>query len=95
MELTDRCVVVTGAASGIGRGLAHRFVLERPRALIVSDVDAAGVQAVADAIGAEAVAADVGSAEGVEGLVAAVEGTFGPIDLFVSNAGIGGPIGGP
>jgi NAD(P)-dependent dehydrogenase (short-subunit alcohol dehydrogenase family) len=88
-------VVVTGAASGIGRALAHRFALEGPRVLVVSDIDAAAVQAVADAIGADAIATDVGSAAGVEALIAEAQERFGAIDLFFSNAGIGGPSGGP
>ena len=39
VELRDRCVVVTGAASGIGRGLAERFADEGPRKLILADLD--------------------------------------------------------
>jgi NAD(P)-dependent dehydrogenase (short-subunit alcohol dehydrogenase family) len=95
VELRDRHVVVTGAGSGIGRALAHRFALEQPRVLVVADIDEAAVQAVADAIGAEAIAADIGTAAGVETLVGQAQDRFGPIDLFFSNAGIGGPHGGP
>lgn len=93
MELRDRHVVVTGAASGIGRALAHRFADEGPRALVVSDRDADAVRAVADAIGAVAVPADVGSLDGVRGLIDAATEAHGPIEVFFSNAGIGGPPG--
>lgn len=85
--------MVTGAASGIGRALAHRFADEGPEALIVSDRDAQAVQAVADAIGAHAVVADVGSLEGVRGLISDASKAHGPIEVFFSNAGIGGPPG--
>jgi NAD(P)-dependent dehydrogenase (short-subunit alcohol dehydrogenase family) len=95
MELTDRHVVVTGAGSGIGRGLAHRFAQERPRALVLADRDEAAVRAVADALGATAIPADVGSDAGVTALIEAAEAEHGPIEVFFSNAGIGGPAGGP
>ena len=95
MELRDRHVVLTGAASGIGRALAHRFAAEQPRALVIADRDEGALQAVADAIGAHAIAADIGSHAGVSGLIAAATEAHGPIEVFFSNAGIGGPAGGP
>jgi NAD(P)-dependent dehydrogenase (short-subunit alcohol dehydrogenase family) len=95
MELRDRHVVITGAGSGIGRGLAHRFAAEGPRALVLADRDEGAVRAVADAIGAFAIPADVGSAAGVQGLIDLAQRDHGPIEVFFSNAGIGGPGGGP
>jgi NAD(P)-dependent dehydrogenase (short-subunit alcohol dehydrogenase family) len=95
MELTDRHVVLTGAGSGIGRALAHRFAAERPRALVLADRDEGAVRAVADAIGATAIPADVGSGAGVSALIQAAQAEHGPIEVFFSNAGIGGPPGGP
>ena len=59
MELADRNVVITGAGSGIGRALAHRFAIERPRALVLADIDAESVAAVAREVGGHAVATDV------------------------------------
>jgi NAD(P)-dependent dehydrogenase (short-subunit alcohol dehydrogenase family) len=95
MELRDRHVVLTGAASGIGRALAHRFAAEAPRALVLADRDAAGLRAVADAIGAVAIPADVGSQAGVSALIDSAQEAHGPIEVFFSNAGIPGPSGGP
>jgi NAD(P)-dependent dehydrogenase (short-subunit alcohol dehydrogenase family) len=95
MELRDRVVVVTGAGSGIGRGLAHRFAAEAPRALMLSDVDAGAVRAVADAVGASAMVADVGREADIRALIEQTERDHGPIDVFFSNAGIPGPGGGP
>ena len=90
MELSDRVVVVTGAASGIGRALAHRFAAAGARALVVADLDAAGAQAVAAAIGDRAlgVACDVAVEAQVVDLVEQAEAAFGPIDLFCANAGV-------
>jgi NAD(P)-dependent dehydrogenase (short-subunit alcohol dehydrogenase family) len=91
MELRDRHIVLTGAAGGIGRALAARFAQEEPRALVLSDVDAAALDEVARALGASAVPADVGAADGVERLISTAEAEHGAIDVFFSNAGIGGP----
>ena len=95
MELADRHVVITGAGRGIGRALALRFADEGARAIVVSDLDAATAQGVAEETGGLAVAADVGREEDIRALVAQAEEANGPIDLFFSNAGITGPSGGP
>ena len=94
MELNDRVIVVTGAARGIGRALATRFVSERPKAVVVVDVDAAGARHVADEIGGIAISCDMSNEEDVARLVSDVESSHGRIDIFCSNAGIavaGGP----
>ena len=93
MELASKHAVVTGGASGIGRALCRRFAAEGA-VVTVSDVVADGARATADEIterGGHAVAVecDVGDARQVEQLVATATATFGPIDLFCSNAGIG------
>ncbi len=95
MELADRNVVITGAGSGIGRALAHRFAIERPRALVLADIDAESVAAVAREVGGHAVATDVSDEREIQSLVAQARELGGPIDLFCSNAGVGGPGGGP
>jgi len=86
----DQVVVVTGGASGIGRALALRFAREGARKVVVADVDAPGAADVAGAIGdaAVAVAVDVAREDDVRALIDEVEDTWGPIDLFCSNAGI-------
>src|SRR5829696_4906916 len=95
MELEGRHVVVTGGASGIGRALALRFADEGARAVVVSDLDEAGAEAVAEQAGGLAVRADVGSEDDIRALVARAEEANGPVDVFFSNAGITGPSGGP
>ena len=53
MEITGKVIVVTGAASGIGRGLARRFAAEGAAAVVAVDYDGDGATAVADEIAAE------------------------------------------
>jgi NAD(P)-dependent dehydrogenase (short-subunit alcohol dehydrogenase family) len=90
MELTDRVAVVTGGASGIGRALAWRLAEEGARGVVVADLDAAGAQAVAGAIGARAlgVGCDVADEQQVIDLVARAQDAFGSVDLFCANAGV-------
>jgi NAD(P)-dependent dehydrogenase (short-subunit alcohol dehydrogenase family) len=89
MEIKDRIVVVTGAASGIGRALAQRFAKEGARRVICSDINADGVKAVAAEIGGRAFVANVGKEADIQSMIETVEAEEGPIDLFCSNAGIG------
>jgi NAD(P)-dependent dehydrogenase (short-subunit alcohol dehydrogenase family) len=94
VDLKDRVVVVTGAARGIGRALARRFMSEAPRAVVVADLDAARLEEVAAAIGATAIACDVSREDDIARLAQEVENAHGRIDIFCSNAGIavgGGP----
>lgn len=96
MKLKDRVVVITGAASGIGRACALRFAAEQPAGLVVSDLPSqqAGldslVKALADEHGVPAIAvpADVGVEADVKAVVAQAEQRFGRIDVFFSNAGL-------
>ncbi len=94
MELRGRRAVITGGASGIGRGLAEAFVAEGAAEVVIADLDPERVAAVAAEIGATGVTVDVGSEPELTALIADLEHS-GPIDLFCSNAGINGPAGGP
>lgn len=87
MELENKTVVITGAAQGIGRGLAERFSHEGAR-VVCSDVDIAGANLVAEQIGGQAYPCDVSSEAQIKALIDFVEKTVGPIDLFCANAGI-------
>jgi NAD(P)-dependent dehydrogenase (short-subunit alcohol dehydrogenase family) len=91
MELRDTVVLVTGGASGIGRALCQRFVAEGVRGLAVVDRQGEAASDLADELGPTAigVAADVAREDDVITAVRATEDRFGPIDLLVSNAGIG------
>jgi len=87
--------VITGAAGGIGRALARRFAEESPRALVLADRDLAGAEQIAAEVGGLAVELDAGSEQSVRSLIETATRANGPIDIFISNAGVPGAGGGP
>lgn len=96
MEITGKLAIVTGGAGGIGAALAQRMAAEGARGVVVADIDEAGAQAVAQGIGAQALGlrCDVGREADVQALVQRATERFGPVDIFISNAGLLGPPGG-
>ncbi|WP_226688447.1 SDR family oxidoreductase [Ruegeria arenilitoris] len=87
MELRGKTVVVTGAAQGIGKGLAERFAKDGAT-VVCSDIDQRGAKSVASQIGGHGLACDVSSEDDIKTLINTVENEIGPIDLFCANAGI-------
>jgi NAD(P)-dependent dehydrogenase (short-subunit alcohol dehydrogenase family) len=93
MDISGKVAVVTGGASGIGRSICLALAAGGASGVVVADIDGAGAAKVADQIEAAghralAVTTDVSRESAVQALVAAAEREFGPVDLFVSNAGI-------
>lgn len=88
MQPTGRVIVVTGGGSGIGKALVKRFVDEGARAVVAVDVDEQAAQATAKDAGCTAMVADVSQEIDVKRVITDTEATFGPIDLFCSNAGV-------
>ncbi|MBK0328454.1 SDR family oxidoreductase [Rhodobacteraceae bacterium F11138] len=88
MELKNKIVVVTGAASGIGRSLALRFAREGAAKVVCADINLSGAQETANRVDGLAVAVNVGVEADIKALIERVETEIGPIDLFCSNAGI-------
>ncbi|MCO5121555.1 MAG: SDR family oxidoreductase [Burkholderiaceae bacterium] len=94
MDISNRIVVVTGAAGGIGRALAHRFAAAGARRVVCVDIDGDRAAETAREIGGVSRRVDVSSEDEIRNLIETVESTEGPIDLFCSNAGVstrGGP----
>lgn len=90
MKLKDKVAVVTGAASGIGHGIAKRFAGEGAR-VVIADIKLDAAEAAAKEISAKnamAVAMDVTNEEAVNAGVAEVVKRWGTVDILVSNAGI-------
>ena len=89
--LAGKVAVVTGAASGIGAGVARRLADEQA-VLVLVDRDGGAVEELAGALGGDAVAvrADVSREEDVARYMAEAVRRFGRVDLHHLNAGIAG-----
>ncbi len=87
MELKGKVAVVTGGAHGIGRALCRAFHLEGVRVAVV-DIDRPAAEVVAEEIGGLALGADVSRESDIVDAVDRVEAVLGPVDIFVSNAGV-------
>ena len=90
MDVNNKVVVVTGASRGIGRGIARVFLREGMRVAVCArgEIDSELTDA-----GAFAAQVDVRDYAAVEGFLVAVADRFGPVDLWVNNAGVLAPIG--
>lgn len=92
MKFAGKVAIVTGAARGIGKAIALKLAQEGAD-VVVTDMDAEGVQQVAQEITAmgrkaKAIQADVSQREAVQRLVNETIADFGRIDILVNNAGI-------
>ncbi|QMU21830.1 SDR family oxidoreductase [Gordonia rubripertincta] len=90
MDVAGKVAIVTGGGGGIGGALAHALV-EAGAKVVVTDLDAASANSVADGLkeSAVALAGDASSDEHIDAAVRLAESTFGPVDLYFANAGIG------
>jgi NAD(P)-dependent dehydrogenase (short-subunit alcohol dehydrogenase family) len=89
LDFSGRTVLVTGAATGIGRAIAEALSARGAR-VALTDRDPKVIE-VASVLGAKHLGhvVDVTDEAGVEAAVAAVDKAFGRIDILVNNAGIG------
>jgi NAD(P)-dependent dehydrogenase (short-subunit alcohol dehydrogenase family) len=93
-DFAGRVAVVTGAASGIGLGLATRFAQERMR-VVLADVEEAALDKACDGLRAQGfdilgVPTDVSQAESVEQLAKRTLAHYGGVHVLCNNAGVGG-----
>lgn len=88
MRLQDKVAIITGGASGFGRGMALRFAQEGAK-VVVADINGKGAESVAREIGtgAVAVAVDVSRKEDINTMVGTAMNVHGRVDIMVNNAG--------
>ncbi|SFV02685.1 glucose 1-dehydrogenase [Pseudoduganella namucuonensis] len=92
-RLDGKVAIITGAARGMGASHARRFVAEGAK-VVLTDMNAAAGQALADELGASAlfVDHDVRDAAAWQRVVRQAEARFGQVNVLVNNAGILGPM---
>ena len=90
-ELVGKVAIVTGGASGIGRGTVEKFAAEGAR-VVIADVETDKGEELATALGQDAFfqRTDVSDREQVAALVAAAVEKFGGLHVMVNNAGVSG-----
>jgi len=86
LRLEGKVAIVTGGASGFGKGIATKFVQEGAKVLI-ADLSATAGQTVSQELGCAFSVADVTKRENWERLLKEAVDTFGRLDVVVNNAG--------
>jgi 2-deoxy-D-gluconate 3-dehydrogenase len=87
LRLEGKTAIVTGAAKGIGRGIAQRLV-EAGAKVVISDIDQKAGAAAASDLGAEFISADMASEKDLQALVGTTFEKHGAATILVNNAGI-------
>jgi NAD(P)-dependent dehydrogenase (short-subunit alcohol dehydrogenase family) len=93
MRLQDRVAIVTGAARGIGRGIASEFVKEGAK-VVLADVDDETAKRTEEELSSangtvRAVHCDVAQESDIRGLMDETRSAFGSLDVLVNNAAVG------
>ena len=90
-ELAGKVAIVTGGASGIGRGMVERFAAEGAR-VVIADIETDKGEALAATLGPDIFfrRTDVSDPEQVGALVATAVEKFGGLHVMVNNAGVSG-----
>jgi NAD(P)-dependent dehydrogenase (short-subunit alcohol dehydrogenase family) len=83
-----KIAVVTGGASGLGKGIARALIAEGMR-VVLADIEAAVLERTASELGATGLVTDVSDSASVQALADEVRGRFGAVHLVCNNAGVG------
>jgi NAD(P)-dependent dehydrogenase (short-subunit alcohol dehydrogenase family) len=94
MKIKDSVIVVTGGANGIGMEMAFAAARRGAKAIAIVDLEGDKAKIICDEVIArgsqsKAYGVDVSNEGQIEAMIADVETSFGDIDLFCSNAGVG------
>ena len=90
MRLKDKIAIVTGGASGFGKGIVEKFIQQGAK-VVIADVNIELAENVAEELGPDAIAVkvDVSNKEEVDNLMKETLNNFSKIDILVQNAAIG------
>ncbi len=91
-RFSEKVVVVTGGASGLGKASAIRFSQEGAR-VVIGDVDASEGKQIAEQVNGLFIKTDVSDPAAVMQLVDTATQQYGRLDVMFNNAGIRGPAG--
>lgn len=89
MKIDGKVIVITGAANGVGAAAARRFAAEGAR-LILTDIEEASLQLVADEVSGAALAGDISKEATVNAVAELARDRHGRVDIWFSNAGWSG-----
>ncbi|MFC5502456.1 SDR family NAD(P)-dependent oxidoreductase [Lysinimonas soli] len=87
-SIGGRVAVVTGGASGIGRGIAQALI-QRGAQVVIADIDSAALGRAAEEVGAIGIRCDVADEADVRALAERVLAELGGVGILVNNAGVG------
>jgi len=88
LEISEKVVVVTGGASGIGAAMVTRFAAEGAGAVVALDIDGDGAATIAAAVGGSSYELDVADDAQTRSVFNQIEDELGRIDILCLNAGI-------
>jgi NAD(P)-dependent dehydrogenase (short-subunit alcohol dehydrogenase family) len=90
VDLRDKVVVITGAASGLGAACVRRFVEEGAK-VVATDRDAEGIDRITAETGSVGLSVDITVEENVRNVADFARRAYGDVDVWFSNAGFAGP----
>jgi NAD(P)-dependent dehydrogenase (short-subunit alcohol dehydrogenase family) len=86
-DFEGRVAVVTGGASGIGKGIARALIAEGAK-VVIADIEQDALTPAAAELGAVGIRVDVSKEEDVDALAKEVDRRFGRVDIVCNNAGV-------
>ncbi|MEE2744763.1 MAG: SDR family oxidoreductase [Bdellovibrionota bacterium] len=92
MKIEGKRVIITGAASGIGKALAHAF-FEKGASIVLGDLNEKGVMETAKGVQGKGKKIDVSKEDEIKSLIDLANEEYGGVDIFCSNAGVLGEFG--